>query len=218
MNRQRAVVVTRDGVINRRVAHGFVAQWQEFEFMPGALEGLRLLAEQGYEVFVISRQECVGEGLLGWSDLERLTHRMQLEVALAGGYIADVYYCTHSRWNSCACRPPGTALLKQLLKEHQLYPDDVFLVSDDSDDLVAAWRLGVRTVLVERGAFLCDPRNRHSEVASNLAEAARRIVDRDLVSVDSIVLEELPPGMLSPGGKSSALGVLAHQNNAGEWR
>jgi D-glycero-D-manno-heptose 1,7-bisphosphate phosphatase len=47
-NRLSAVFLDRDGVVNRKAPEGdYVTSWERFEFLPGALEGLRLLAEAG---------------------------------------------------------------------------------------------------------------------------------------------------------------------------
>jgi histidinol phosphatase-like enzyme len=95
MNGQRYVLMDRDGVIGRRIAGGLVASWNQFEFLPGALAGLRFLAEHNFRVLVVSNQPGVDMGLLSAAELRALTQRMLLEVALAGGSIEQVYYCAH---------------------------------------------------------------------------------------------------------------------------
>jgi D-glycero-D-manno-heptose 1,7-bisphosphate phosphatase len=92
---KRYVLLDRDGVINRRIFGGYVTSWDEFEFLPRALEALRLLAQNGYTALVVSNQACVAEGLLSSKDLDTITRRFLLEVALSRGNIAQVYYCRH---------------------------------------------------------------------------------------------------------------------------
>ena len=112
---RRLVMLARDGVINRRIANGYVPGWQEFAFLPGALDALRLLKESGHTVVVVSNQSCVGRGLLSWPELQAITRRMLLEVALAGGAIANVYYCPHEPGDRCECRKPQPGLLRRQL-------------------------------------------------------------------------------------------------------
>ena len=50
----RYILLDRDGVINRRIANGYLTRWEDFEFLPGALAGLRLFRENGYRVLVVS--------------------------------------------------------------------------------------------------------------------------------------------------------------------
>lgn len=55
----RCVLLDRDGVINRRIPNGYVTSWEQFEFLPRALDALRLLAEGGHRALVVSNQACV---------------------------------------------------------------------------------------------------------------------------------------------------------------
>src|SRR5262245_54601904 len=98
---KRYVLLDRDGVINRRVPSGYVTAWDHFQFLPGALDGLRLFAEHRYTALIISNQPCVGLGLLSANDLESITRRFLLEVALAGGNVGQVYYCKHREEDRC---------------------------------------------------------------------------------------------------------------------
>src|SRR5258707_7564706 len=94
--RKHYVLLERDGVINRRGRCGSVKSWEEFEFLPRALDALRLLAENGCTTLIVSNQGAVGQGLLATNDLDAITRRFLLEVALSGGNIEQVYYCLHA--------------------------------------------------------------------------------------------------------------------------
>jgi histidinol phosphatase-like enzyme len=48
------VLLDRDRVVNGRMVGGYVTCWEKFVFLPGALEGLRLLNEKNYHVIVVS--------------------------------------------------------------------------------------------------------------------------------------------------------------------
>src|SRR5258708_16578625 len=67
------VMVDRDGVINRNLEQG-VCHWNDFEFLPGSLQGLELLARQGYRVVVVSNQAGVGRGHLTPAHLAHINH------------------------------------------------------------------------------------------------------------------------------------------------
>jgi D-glycero-D-manno-heptose 1,7-bisphosphate phosphatase len=54
------VLLDRDGVINRRIVGGYVTHWEEFVFLPDALEALRLLNVNNYDVIVVSNQAGLG--------------------------------------------------------------------------------------------------------------------------------------------------------------
>ena len=81
----RFVLLDRDGVINRRIVSGYVSRWEEFVFLPGGLEALRLLNEKNYQVIVVSNQAGVGKGLMSAADLDEVTLRFIAEVEALGG-------------------------------------------------------------------------------------------------------------------------------------
>jgi D-glycero-D-manno-heptose 1,7-bisphosphate phosphatase len=175
---KRYVLLDRDGVINRRMPSGYVTSWDQFEFLPRALEALRLLALNGYTALVVSNQACIAEGLLGSRDLDAITHRFLLKVALSGGTIPRVYYCRHRAADECNCRKPRPGLLRRARAEHRFAPEATFFVGDCPGDLRAADDLGCSMILIRWTAFL-EIRCAHEEspiVACNLYETAELIV------------------------------------------
>ena len=193
-NAQRIVLLDRDGVINRRIVNGYVTKWRDFTFLPGVPEALRVLKENGYTVLVVSNQTCVGRGLLGWEELQAITRRMQLEVALAGGALAQVYYSTHAPGDGCDCRKPQPGLLLRALEEHYAWPAQVHMVGDSESDVEAALRAGCRSVRIRRGASLqanecpCASGN----VVGDLGEAVELILRRDTPTFEETLLHGWP--------------------------
>ncbi|HEY2461187.1 MAG TPA: HAD family hydrolase [Candidatus Acidoferrum sp.] len=176
--KQQFVLLDRDGVINRRVRGGYVTSWDDFEFLPRALDALRLFAENGYATMVISNQACVGKGLLSASGLDAITRRLLLEVALSGGNISQIYYCPHTEQDGCSCRKPKPGLIERARTEHSFLPEETFLVGDSVSDQIAAEAAGCSSILIQRDAFL-HSRNGESKlrnVATSLYEAAEMIL------------------------------------------
>ncbi|MCH1554499.1 MAG: HAD family hydrolase, partial [Luminiphilus sp.] len=107
----RAAFLDRDGVINRDTA--YIADWSDFEFLPGAIEGMRLLQEAGYQLIVVTNQSGIGRGLFSESAYEALTAKMQKTLAENGVVLAEVYFCPHHPTRgqgpylkTCECRKP----------------------------------------------------------------------------------------------------------------
>jgi D-glycero-D-manno-heptose 1,7-bisphosphate phosphatase len=177
-NRRRYVLLERDGVVNRRLSGPGVTCWEQFEFLPRALPGLRLFAENGYSVLIVSNQPAVGSGALSSRELDAITRRFLLEVALSGGHIEQVYYCRHASAELCNCRKPRPGLLVRAQIEHRFAPQDTFLVDDSPVALAAAAAIGCPSILIRREAFL-EKRSAGDEppiLACNLHEAAERIL------------------------------------------
>ena len=176
----RHLLLDRDGVINRRILDGYVTAWEEFEFLPRALDALRLLAANGYTAIVVSNQACVSKGLMSLEALAGLTRRFVEEVARKGGLIEGVYYCPHQDQDGCDCRKPKPGLLLQARREHRFAFADTFLVGDSERDLMAAHQVGCPAILVAAG--------KQRDVDAQAAPHSPRAVVRDLYEAVQFVL------------------------------
>jgi len=148
MSKGRAVILDRDGVIND---HGldYVTSWEQFRFMPDALEALQRLHEAGWLVAVATNQSAVNRGMMTKADLEEIHSRMQAVVEQAGGHIARVFYCPHHPDEGCSCRKPEVGLLLEAAQEYDLDLASCYLVGDSWRDIVAGQAAGATTILVE---------------------------------------------------------------------
>jgi len=136
------VLLDRDGVINRRIPGGYVTSWESFEFLPGALEAFKLLAENGYETLVISNQAAVGMKLMTSDELGLLTRQFEREVEKKGGRIRGVFYCTHRKEDDCKCRKPRPGLFLEARRQHHLHFNETVLIGDSESDALAANLVG----------------------------------------------------------------------------
>jgi len=173
------VLLDRDGVINRRIVNGYVTSWEQFVFLPGALEGLRLLATAGYQALVVSNQSAVGRGLMTMKDLSEITSRFVEKVRRHGGSIGGVYYCPHRPDENCECRKPKPGLLLQAQKEHGFDFASTYLVGDSETDLMAARSVGCLALFIcgDSAPGLHEPELRPHATFPDLHAAARFIVD-----------------------------------------
>lgn len=147
MNRQ-FIFLDRDGVINRRVHNGYVTTWNQFRFLPGALESLRQLAEAGFLPIVVSNQAGVGKGRMTQAALSEVTSRFVRKVKACGGQIHQVYYCTHRKDARCACRKPRPGLLLRAQRENHFDLARTYFIGDSVSDMIAAARAGCPAILI----------------------------------------------------------------------
>lgn len=148
---RRVVFLDRDGVVNEYLHMRFVNSWDDFRFIPGALEALRRLHSAGHDAIVVSNQSGVGKGLTSAGALADLTRRMVEEVARAGGRILDVLYCPHTPEEDCACRKPKPGMLVEAGRRHGFDPATAWFVGDHDVDIRAARAVGCRSILVLTG-------------------------------------------------------------------
>lgn len=144
------VIIDRDGVINRNRPDS-VNSWEEFEFLPGALEGLATLARYGHRVVVVTNQANIGRGLLTRAQLEHIHGRMTEAVIEAEGSIEAVYVCGHRPEEGCTCRKPAPGLLTQAAQELEFELSKAYFIGDHGTDVEAAHAAGARAVLVLSG-------------------------------------------------------------------
>jgi len=155
--RRPAVILDRDGVLNKRPLRAeYVRSWEEWEWLPGALEALRLFKEAGYHVLVVSNQAGVSRGVMTVADVEAIHERLKAESRQAGGTIDAVYYCPHGWDDGCDCRKPKPGMLHQAQRDFHLDLSRTTFVGDDQRDGQAAEAAGCPFALVSESRSLLD--------------------------------------------------------------
>lgn len=150
--RIRHVVLDRDGVLNAEPHDGgYVTDWSQWRWLPGALESLALLHSRGLCISVATNQSCVGRGLLARDRLDTMHARMLQEAAEAGGVIDHVFVCPHSPASNCGCRKPAPGLLRDAVEATGIAPRETIVLGDDLRDLEAASAAGMPAALVRTG-------------------------------------------------------------------
>jgi D-glycero-D-manno-heptose 1,7-bisphosphate phosphatase len=145
--RLTAVFLDRDGVINRKAPEGrYVTSWDEFAFLPGALEGLAVLARGSVPVIVVTNQRGIARGVMTAAELEDIHRRMRAAVAGAGGRIDAIYHCPHEV--GCHCRKPEVGMFEDAAAAFGLTLSRTVVIGDQPSDMEAARRIGALRVLV----------------------------------------------------------------------
>ena len=154
----KVIFLDRDGVINRDPGFGdYIKSWKEFEFLPGSIEGIKLLNKNGYRIFVISNQAGVAKGLYSEKDLKDITDNMLKEIESQGGKIESVSYCTHLPDAGCSCRKPKTGLIEKATKGFDIDFKKSYFIGDSRLDIGAGKNIGCKTILLTTGKE--DPKN-----------------------------------------------------------
>jgi histidinol-phosphate phosphatase family protein len=164
--RKQTVILDRDGVLNKKPprAH-YVKSWDEWEWLPGSLQALRLFHEAGYRVVIVSNQAGINRGEMSIADLDRIHARMKAEVEQAGGHIEAIYFCPHDWDEGCECRKPRPGMLFQAQREYHLDLSRTLFVGDDERDAMAADAAECQFAMVTPSSSLLD-------IARGLAQSA----------------------------------------------
>lgn len=152
---KKVIFLDRDGVINKKAPKAeYVKSWDEFEFIPGSIEAMNLLSQQGYKIFIITNQAGIARGAMTESDLKKIHENLERELEKHGVKIEGVYYCPHGWNDECECRKPKPGMLFQAAREHDLDLSKSTFVGDDERDLQTGDAAGCRTILVDSEASL----------------------------------------------------------------
>jgi histidinol-phosphate phosphatase family protein len=155
--RRPAVILDRDGVLNKRPPKAdYVRSPDEFEWLPGARDALRLFRETGYRVIVVSNQAGIARGAMTEENLADIHERMRAEAAAEGGHIDAVYYCPHGWDEGCECRKPKPGMLFSAQRDFDLDLTRTPFIGDDERDEEAADAAGCPALLVSDQITLLD--------------------------------------------------------------
>jgi len=156
---RRAVFLDRDGVIN--LDAGYVGRWSDFQFLPGAVEGLKRLQDAGFALVVVTNQSGLARGYFAEKDYLDLNAQMTAVLRSQGVELAGIYHCPHHphgvvrQWAvACECRKPLPGLILQAAIELGISLPDSVLIGDRLSDIQAARaaKLQAAYLIVQEGA------------------------------------------------------------------
>jgi D-glycero-D-manno-heptose 1,7-bisphosphate phosphatase len=157
MRRSPTIILDRDGVLNKKAQRArYVTDWSAWEWLPGALEALRLYKEAGYRVILVSNQAGINRGAMTKESLEDIHARMKADVERAGGRIDSIYVCPHDWDEGCECRKPKPGMLFQAQKDFHLDLSRTTFIGDDERDGIAADAAECQFELVTPSRSLLD--------------------------------------------------------------
>ena len=149
-----AAFLDRDGVLN--VDHGYTFRPEELEFTPTAVEGVRILNEAGYRVFVVTNQSGVARGYYTTDDVERFHAHMQRQLLAHGAHVDRYYYCPFHPDGTVQDfaihhedRKPSPGMLLRAMREWPTDQAASVMIGDKDTDLEVATNAGVVGILVE---------------------------------------------------------------------
>ena len=139
----------RDGVINRRIVDGYVTSWEEFEFLPGVLDAVKIFSEKFKYIFVITNQQGVGKGLMTMEQMDAIHDRMCTEIEAHGGLIDGILVCPQLASEPDNYRKPNPDMAYMAC---EICPDidltKTVMVGDGQTDIKFGRNAGTKTVFI----------------------------------------------------------------------
>lgn len=187
-NKQKAIFLDRDGVINRYV--GFLRNLEEFELIEGVSEAIKNINQSGYLCIVITNQPVIARGEVTYEQLDEIHNKMETLLGLDGAYIDGLYYCPHHPHKGfkgeitelkidCDCRKPKPGLLLKAAEEFNIDLGKSWMVGDSESDIKAGINARCKTALVNGNESIGVNR----DVGQNITvKSLREFVDKIILN------------------------------------
>jgi D-glycero-D-manno-heptose 1,7-bisphosphate phosphatase len=156
-NKQRAVFLDRDGVINQ--LNGHIKSPNDFALIDGAAQAIRAINQLGYLAIVVTNQPVIARGECTEKELDIIHKKMETELGKEGAYIDDLFYCPHHPDRGfpgerpelkidCDCRKPKPGMLLKAAQKYNIDLPRSWMVGDDDRDIQAGINAGCKTALI----------------------------------------------------------------------
>jgi D,D-heptose 1,7-bisphosphate phosphatase len=157
--RQKAIFLDRDGVINRHI--GFLRKSEEFELIPGVTEAIKAINKSGYLAIVVTNQPVIARGECTWEELQLIHDKMETLLGKEGAFLDGIYICPHHKDKGfegerpeykfdCPCRKPKPGLLLQAAQDFNIDLSQSYIIGDSPTDIEAGQNAGCKeSILIE---------------------------------------------------------------------
>ncbi|MBQ7586819.1 MAG: HAD-IIIA family hydrolase [Lachnospiraceae bacterium] len=182
-NKQRAIFLDRDGVINKYV--GFLRRIDDFELLDGAADAIKQINKSGYLAVVVTNQPVIARGEITVDELEEIHNKMETLLGAQGAYIDALYYCPHHPDKgfegeveelkiNCDCRKPKPGMLLAAAADFNIDLSNSWMIGDGKNDVDCGQAAGCRTVFIGEASDGCEP----DMTAENLLAAVEEILGK----------------------------------------
>ena len=167
----KAAFLDRDGTIAKDIP--YCSRPEDFELLPGAAEGIRLLNEHGFKVVVVTNQSGIARGYFTERMLAKIHDKMQRELAKHGAYVDAIYYCPHHPDDNCECRKPKPKMLFQAAADLAIDLSQSYAIGDSEMDAELARQAGCKA-----GIRIGELGNTGDWVAASLRDAVHWVIQQ----------------------------------------
>jgi D-glycero-D-manno-heptose 1,7-bisphosphate phosphatase len=151
-----AVFIDRDGTINEQM--GYINHLSRFVILPGAVEAVRLLNENGFHAVIVTNQSGVARGYFPLGLVQEVHDFLDASLKKDHVTLDGIFFCPHHPNGSvpeftkrCNCRKPRTGLIDQACRSLEIDLQNSYAIGDRCDDIEFARRAGVKGILVKTG-------------------------------------------------------------------
>ena len=159
-NKQKAIFIDRDGVINKY--KGFIKNQEELEIFDFVYDALKKINKSEYLAIIVSNQPVLARGDCTKDELDQIFKKMETLLGLRGVYFDAIYYCPHHPHKGfegevpqlkieCDCRKPKIGMLLKAQEKFNLDFEKCWMIGDTNLDIQTGINAGIKTIKVNSG-------------------------------------------------------------------
>lgn len=153
----QTIFIDRDGTINVRPPKAcYIETPEQFEWLPGAIDAIKMAKEAGFRIVMITNQPGIARGNLTEDTLSQIHSKMQADLKQHGCEIDTIYYCPHNWDDGCDCRKPEPGMFYQAEKDFSIDLTKCYMVGDDERDMEAARKADCKYIMVNQQFGILD--------------------------------------------------------------
>jgi len=171
----KAVFMDRDGTLIENVE--YPKDPDKVKLLPGVVEGLRELQNNGYALIIVTNQPGIGLGYNTLKDFYKVDRAFRKMLHGDGVMIDKVYYCPHNLKEDCECRKPKPYFAQRAQKELGIKIEDSYMIGDNASDAEFGKNAGMKTVMVSKDSYRVP---RADYEAKNFSDAVDWILRKNI--------------------------------------
>ena len=165
---KKCVFLDRDGVLNQERGE-YTYNVEDFVIIRGVRVALIKLKKNGFLLLVITNQGVIAKGLYSRQHVLNCHNFLQEQT---GNIIDAMYYSPyHPNFTQSISRKPDTLMFERAIARFGIDPGISWMVGDSDRDIVAAEKLGIKGIRINK------PWENNSENLKNLKEASEFILN-----------------------------------------
>ena len=157
-NKQKAIFIDRDGVINKY--KGFIKSASEIELCDKVIDAIKLINKSEYLAIIVSNQPVIARGDSSFEEVEEMFAKIETLLGKEGAYFDGIYYCPHHPHSGyegevkhlkivCDCRKPNIGMIKQAEKDFNINIEESYIIGDTNGDVQTGINAGMPQIKVK---------------------------------------------------------------------
>jgi len=145
---RKAIILDRDGTLIED--KNFAYKVEDFELLPGVIEGLQLL-QQDFLFFIVTNQSGIGREFYSENDFFKFNNHLIKVMEENQIRIEKTFYCPHIKEENCDCRKPNPKFIKEIANQWDIDLECSWMIGDHPSDIQFGINGGCKTVYMITG-------------------------------------------------------------------